>query len=132
MAKPRPVIPSPSCDILFNHGYDNKPPKFNMHFHNTYEIYMLIQGDIVYHVDHNIYNMAANDIIITNSYEFHAPVFKAESHYERAYFQFNSSVISDFLSPDFDLLAAFNDRKLGCGNKVDSIYAKELGLINYL
>lgn len=128
MASPKKIHAADPGKVTFQMKSSTGTPQIGMHFHNAYEVYLLLEGEAVYHVEHSIYPLSPHDLIITNSAEFHSPILKSKGTYGRALFQFTSSAIQDFITPDFNLLSALDKRKTGEGNKIGAAFVREYGI----
>lgn len=85
-----------------------------MHTHDTYEIFQLLEGDADYHIEGAVYQLNPGDIIVTKKAEAHSLLIKSEKPYTRAVIRFNAEAI---LGTRQQLLCGFlDDRPLGQHN----------------
>jgi len=114
-------------DVIYNellnlninlHARINKPKSGSFHLHDTYEVYFFISGDVTYFIEKNNYPLNYGDLIITNTTEIHAPVFRSNAVYERIIFHFSPEFIRSLKLPDYNLEKCFIDRPNGKFNKV--------------
>ncbi|MBO5008637.1 MAG: helix-turn-helix domain-containing protein [Clostridia bacterium] len=112
------------ADIESNFYYDNlkkiTPPVVPMHLHNFYELLFFQEGDAVYKVEGNNYELSGGEILITNPRELHSPVFKSNQEYTRMMLSVKPGYLSEFLTHKYDPFAALKKRKLGTKNKIDA------------
>lgn len=82
------------------YGAYNYPP----HMHDALEIYVLLQGDVSFTVEHNLYHMQPGDAIITKPNEIHNCILNAQGAHKHLclWFSAHSDVlVGDFLQHDF-------------------------------
>ena len=66
------------------HYRDPRPNPVEVHHHDFYEVYCLLQGEVEYWVDGRVIRMAAGDLLLINPMELHRPILDSESKlYER-------------------------------------------------
>ncbi len=114
----------------FNYNYQDRATSPNVppHMHDCYEIYLFLEGDAVYSVEGNIYELSHNDILFTNSRELHSPVFKSNAKYTRALVFLKLNFLSEFITKDYNPFQGIEQRKLGQQNKIDSKFVEKYGL----
>ncbi len=103
--------------IVANKNYTQKPDldMFQMHTHDTYEIYCFLSGNAKYYVEGNIYNLRSGDILIIKKAEAHTLLINTEAPYERIIVNFN---IDALLGDNKELLLNFlNNKPLGKNNR---------------
>lgn len=115
-------------DFIFMHSASKTAPCVNLHFHDSYEIFWFIDGNIRYSVEGNVYDIKQDDILITNKRELHAPIFIDKGRYERCLMQIKPQFLSEFVTEDYNLFSAFENRRLGIGNHIPSSAASASGL----
>jgi AraC-like DNA-binding protein len=96
---------SDSCDVA-------------IHIHDSYEIYLALSDNIRYFIEGNAYNLSQNDIIITNSKEFHRPITMNDSPYIRHFIQFKPFILQNFIYEGYNPLTIFTQRRHGEGNQL--------------
>lgn len=85
-----------------------------MHTHDTYEIFLFLEGDADYHVEGAVYQLNPGDILVTKKAESHSLMIKTQAPYERMVVRFNAEAI---LGDRQSLLCSFlDDRPLGQHN----------------
>lgn len=78
----------------------NFPP----HMHDTLEIYVLLEGDVSFMVEHNLYHLQAGDAIITKPNEIHNCILNASGRHNHLCMWLSTSakaLVGDFLQHDF-------------------------------
>lgn len=90
-------------------------PYTKLHLHNMYELYCFLDGEGVFTVEGNSYNLESGTIIFMRPGEAHSVKFASNKRYDRiaihfsgAYFK-NNSVMTE-------LLKSFDAREAGIGN----------------
>ncbi len=78
----------------------NFPP----HMHDALEIYVLLEGDVSFMVEHNLYHLQAGDAIITKPNEIHNCILNTPGAHKHLCFWFSvgsKAFVGDFLEHDF-------------------------------
>ena len=78
----------------------NFPP----HMHDALEIYVLLEGDVSFMVEHNLYHLQPGDAIITKPNEIHNCVLNTPGAHKHLCFWFScasTALLEDFLQHDF-------------------------------
>ena len=78
----------------------NFPP----HMHDALEIYVLLEGDVSFMVEHNLYHLQPGDAIITKPNEIHNCVLNTPGVHKHLCFWFSPQsgvLVGDFLQHDF-------------------------------
>lgn len=103
----------------YHHDITARPrSSFRDHRHPYYEIYLLLSGDVVAHVQDALYPLRPCDLILVNRYESHWFEFVSDAPYDRIKIQFKPEFVSDFLVAGNDLLGFLERRRLGQFNRV--------------
>ncbi|MBE6799088.1 MAG: helix-turn-helix domain-containing protein [Ruminococcaceae bacterium] len=90
---PRQNMNGSSFEIF--HYLDPKTRHLEAHYHDFYEIYFFIDGDVDYWIDGSLYHLVPGDILLINPTELHKPVPKSESDkYERIVLWINKTYLS--------------------------------------
>ncbi|MFC5446969.1 helix-turn-helix domain-containing protein [Paenibacillus aestuarii] len=106
--------------LTFRHGISYEPghQEFHKH-HDLYEIYFFLSGDVHYFIEKQVYPLQYGDLLIMHSNELHRPNFQSKKQrYENVVIHFNPKLAEAFSSPQFDLLACFNNRVMGEQNRM--------------
>ncbi len=119
-------------EIIAHRNYTQNPDTeiFNMHSHETYEIYCFLKGSAKYFVEGNIYNLSPNDILIMKKAETHTLLINRCVPYERIVINFNNSALLDGVSDK--ILKFIDNRPLGCSNKYSAKIYNNNNWMNYL
>lgn len=81
-------------DFEVFHYLDAKTRHLEAHYHDFYEIFFFIEGDVDYTVDGSLYHLASGDILLINPTELHKPVPRSDTDkYERVVFWINKSYL---------------------------------------
>ncbi len=79
---PRQDMNCDSYEIF--HYLDIKTRHMEVHFHNFYEVFLFLDGDVDYWVEGSVYHLKSGDILLINPTELHKPLPKEETNtYER-------------------------------------------------
>lgn len=66
------------------HYLDMKTHSLDSHYHDFYEIFCFVDGDVDYWVEGSLYHLKSGDVLLINPSELHKPVPRAETQkYER-------------------------------------------------
>lgn len=85
-------------------GRESIAHNFPPHMHDALEIYVLLEGDVSFMVEHNLYHMQPGDAIITKPNEIHNCVLNAPGAHKHLCFWFSplsKTLLGDFLQHDF-------------------------------
>lgn len=96
----------------------SSPVNYEMHIHDSYELYYFLQGDVTYYIEGQGYKIEAKDLLIINNNELHRPIFNSNIAYERITIHFIPWYFTRYSSKKFNLLACFEERKLGQSNQI--------------
>lgn len=83
-----------------------------MHSHNSYEIFLLVEGDTDYCVEGNRYHLMPGDIMLMRKGEVHIFQLRSAARYDRVCVNFDIPEVLEFTDLS-DLLSIFNNRPLG-------------------
>ena len=113
-------------------AYTEKPDTklFQMHTHDSYEVYCFLSGKAKYFVEGTVYPLHPGDILILKKAEAHTLLLLKEQPYERIVIYFNADAI---VGKGKDKLLAFiNDRPLGKNNRFPAAIFKDKNWLYYL
>ncbi len=85
-------------------GHQLVAHNFPPHMHDALEIYVLLEGDVSFMVEHNLYHLQAGDAIITKPNEIHNCVLNTLGAHKHLCLWFSAgskSLVEDFLQHDF-------------------------------
>lgn len=106
-----------ATSIEYSHSTGNFPSD-EFHFHDQFEIYFFISGDVNYFIEKKIYSLRCGDLLLINSSEIHRPSFLSDKTYERIVIHFEPAIGNYFASPRYNLLNCFINRPKGEQNKI--------------
>ena len=103
---PRQHMQRPTFEIF--HYREPRGEGVQVHHHDFYEVYFLLDGDVEYWVDGSIYRLRPGDLMLINPQEFHRPIVTGDTAiYERIVLWINQEYLENlaqnrFLSRCFD------------------------------
>lgn len=106
-----PTIGDFSVDYYFR--YDTDPIEartYAPHMHDSVELYILLEGDASFVVEHSLYRLAVGDVIITKPNEIHHCILNTDSKHDHSCFWLRP--------PSCALFSEFLQREAGCGNLI--------------
>ncbi|MBE6732712.1 MAG: AraC family transcriptional regulator [Ruminococcaceae bacterium] len=111
-----------NSNFSFSSSLDEKPDKsmFKMHTHDTYEIFLFLEGKAVYYVEGNDYPLKRGDLLIMRRDESHYISIDESHPYKRYVIHFKKETV-DLIDPKGELLKPFENRESGKFN----LYRKE-------
>lgn len=92
----------------------NSPGMAHSHFHNYYEIYFLMDGSRRYFINHTLYDVVPNEVVLINKGDIHQTIAVSD---ERIYYRYLLTFSEQFierLGPEFSkdvLLRIFDCKK---------------------
>ena len=93
------------ASYYFRHdGREYVAYNFPPHMHDALEIYVLLEGDVSFMVEHNLYHLQPGDAIITKPNEIHNCVLNTPGAHKHLCLWFSPSakvLLGDFLQHDF-------------------------------
>lgn len=109
-------------DIYLKHNITDAPcdSSFNMHIHDTCELYLLVRGEVEYLVEGTVYPLKSGSVVIMRPFESHKTRILAKKPYERYVVNFPLSMFES-IDPEKRLLRTFCAREIGQNN----LYTKE-------
>lgn len=101
-----------STDYEIFHYKNTEMTGVSLHHHDFYECYLFISGDVTYHIEGRIYNLAPGDIVLINSKELHKAIINnKDAAYERIVVWLNRSFLKKISSEETDLTLCFESDK---------------------
>lgn len=110
-------LPYRDKDFSLSHSLDTvpDPAHFKMHTHTTTEIYYLLKGQGVFHIEGNEYPLERGDLLIMKPSESHYIDLDCSYPYERIVLNLNTEYLRQ-IDPEGYLLRPIQDRKPGKRN----------------
>ncbi|MDS0526302.1 AraC family transcriptional regulator [Clostridium sp. SHJSY1] len=93
-----------------------KPDHF--HLHNSFELYLFLQGDVNYFVEKSIYHLTRGTLLMFTNNEIHMAANLSSKTYERIVISFPPEIAKDFSTEHTNLLSCFLNRKKGENNAI--------------
>lgn len=91
--EPRQTMHGDTYEIF--HYLDMESRHLDAHYHDFYEIFCFVDGDMDYWVDGSLYHLKPGDILLINPTELHKPVPRTETQiYERIVLWVNKKYLS--------------------------------------
>ena len=89
---PRQIMHSETFEVF--HYQELRPDGVEVHHHDFYEVYYLLNGSVEYWVDGRIIRMAPGDILLINPQELHRPLLTEQTRvYERIVLWINQAFL---------------------------------------
>ncbi len=88
-----------------------EPPaeEVQIHHHDFYEVYFLLDGDVEYWVDGRVYHLRSGDLLLINPMEFHRPLLREENPvYERIVLWINKDYLEHLTDDAVGLSRCFD------------------------
>lgn len=105
-----------SSDITASRNVSNTPEDNNFHLHNSFEIYLFMQGEVNCFVEQSMYHLEKGTLLMFNNQEIHRSVNLSSKTYERIIINFHPQIVEKFTTEHTNLLSCFLDRKKGQNN----------------
>lgn len=86
-----------NCDSFeIFHYLDIKTRHMEVHFHDFYEVFLFLDGDVDYWIEGSVYHLKPGDILLINPTELHKPLPKPETEtYERIVLWIDKNYLSN-------------------------------------
>ena len=78
---PRQVMHTDTFEVF--HYRQPRPDGVEVHHHDFYEVYFLLNGQVDYWVEGQVYRMKPGDLLLINPMELHRPILEQGMVYER-------------------------------------------------
>lgn len=101
---------------------------FALHSHNSYEIYMFLEGDSKYIIEGESYDLSHGDIIIIRKNEMHKVYHNSETKYHRLVIMVSQDFFSHFNCKNYE--NAFLNKNEKLGNKINADVVHSSGLFD--
>ncbi|MCC8131171.1 MAG: AraC family transcriptional regulator [Ruminococcus sp.] len=96
-----------------NTNVRNSRQNLKFHFHEVYEVYLFLNGEIAYHSESISKKLERGDLILCNPYSFHCSQLMEECDYERIVINIDRSLLQSIYSGDADLSKCFDNANGG-------------------
>lgn len=94
--------------FIKNHGLSSMP---DPHYHNHYEIYYLLSGEIEYFISDTFYTVKKNSLVLIRPMELHKTSYKQAC--KRLIINFNDTFLRKYLTPAAkEVLLSFFDKRI--------------------
>ncbi len=104
---PRQVMHSDSFEVF--HYKDPRPGFVEVHHHDFYEVYFLLEGEVAYWVDGRIIRLTPGDLLFINPMELHRPITDSENSIcERFVLWVNKEYLESLSTPQVSLNSCFD------------------------
>ena len=95
----RQIMKNKTFEIF--HYIEPKSSSVEVHDHDFYEVYFLLNGDVSYWVEGQVYNLEPGDMLLINPLVLHRPIVLENSKvYERIVLWINKSYLDEMLVDD--------------------------------
>lgn len=120
-------------DIIIRKIYTETPAARSHYVHTNegHELYLLLQGDVSFSIDGQLYQVEPYDLLIISNKEIHRTIVNPNIPHERIYIYFDPDAVAKFNTPAYNLLHIFENRKLGYGNRIGWKLVQEQGIPSY-
>lgn len=105
-------------DLMTYHSNSTFVPINDFHFHENYEIFLFLNGDIQLFIDQFCYPLQKGSLVVINNHEIHKIRNLSSQPYERITLHFKPQIVLPFCSSETNLLSCFQNRKPGLNNIV--------------
>jgi AraC-like DNA-binding protein/mannose-6-phosphate isomerase-like protein (cupin superfamily) len=105
-----------------------KITSFPFHNHDTYEIYVFLEGNVHYFVEGSLYKLQPYDILVMKDNEMHRAIHMEKAQYHRIVINIKKNFFEKYLCKEYEKI--FTDRNPGKDNIIKAEYTKASGLID--
>ncbi len=100
-------------DYEIYHYKDSRELHVSLHFHDFYECYLLLNGNIRYQIDSASFTILPGDLLLIGPNQLHRPLFtQTDKPYERIVLWLSRSFVEKLSTPESDLTACFSAQRL--------------------
>ncbi|MEN6417616.1 MAG: AraC family transcriptional regulator [Clostridiaceae bacterium] len=100
-------------DYEIYHYKDSRELHVSLHFHDFYECYLLLSGNIRYQIDSASFSILPGDLLLIGPNQLHRPLFtQTDKPYERIVLWLSRSFVEKLSTPESDLSACFSAQRL--------------------
>ncbi|MBP1963197.1 AraC family transcriptional regulator [Paenibacillus aceris] len=106
------------ADLLAHYSSSTYVPNEDFHFHDNYEIFLFLNGEINLFLDQYCYPLERGHLLVINNHEIHKIFKLTPNPYERITIHFKPQIVLPFCSSKTNLLSCFQNHKPGENNIV--------------
>lgn len=114
------------------HYRDPRPEGVAVHHHDFYEIYFFLSGRVEYRVEGRIFTLEPGDLLLINPREFHQPLYKEASEYERIVLWIDKAYLESLCVNGADLAQCFDTDKPDHSNILRTSAVQRSTVTSYL
>lgn len=98
----------------------------DFHFHEFYELYLLLDGEISYFVEQSCYHMKPGDMLFLTNQEIHKATNLKDTPFTRMVIHIDPLYIWQFCTAQTNLLGCFHQHKPGAQNRIALTESQQL------
>ncbi|HHV10013.1 MAG TPA: AraC family transcriptional regulator [Clostridiales bacterium] len=91
------------------------------HFHDCYELYYLMQGEVFYFIENGVFSVKKGDMVLIPCHIIHKTRSHNKPGYKRVLISFNEKFVGDMVKDDSDLLNCFHQKVISLTKKEQQI-----------
>ena len=95
------------------HYRDANPEYVGLHYHDFYEVFFFLGGNVEYRVEGRNYRLEPGDLLLINPQELHQPTVIPDTVYERIVLWIDRNYLAGLSSPSLDLTTCFGGDSTG-------------------
>ncbi len=122
-----------TADYTFHHFVDKEADLTNYELHNhhdSYEIFIFLDGDAEFVVEGSIYPLKRYDTLLLNPNEFHHIRYRSPVRYERIVFHITNHFFTNNNCGGYRRM--FDSKKFGTNNMIPASFITENGILEIL
>lgn len=89
------------------HYRDKQPGSVGLHYHDFYEVYFFLNGQVEFRVEGRSYRMESGDLLLISPQELHQAVIEPATTYERMVLWIDRNFLTGLSTPETDLTGCF-------------------------
>lgn len=89
------------------HYRDRQPGSVGLHYHDFYEVFFFLNGQVEFRVEGRSYPMEAGDLLLISPQELHQAVIDPATSYERIVLWIDRNFLTGLSTPETDLAGCF-------------------------
>lgn len=101
----RQTMRSKSFEVF--HYREKNPESVTLHYHDFYEIFFFLSGNVDYRVEGRNYRLESGDILLISPQELHQPAVESDVPYERIVLWIDRNYLQSLSAPSMDLTGCF-------------------------